>query len=215
MPLEWTGRPVAQWSAHVISEHADDFADAVLSGSSVPNSSSCRLGGWRTKSDTTGRCKRSQLRTKCCQTLGPLQSSTKTGRETNSTTNCHKSISKPTRSKPTLHRDMPDIPFNMEDLHSYGGLSNHSVHLEHYLSSYTYPQMEERLADSLSQEVCPACCDACGWVEDRGVWRRGRGGGEGQVRPSVVQVLMEDSALLKSSHSAPQVLLPYSGTSLI
>ena len=219
-PLGWTGRPVDPWSAHVITTNEDL---AALSGvSSGANSSSWRLGHSGTKfykSDTTARCKRSQSRTKGFPTSHSkpnqsLQTTNKTRPEINlKTATNSKNVSKPTRNKPSLYKDMPDIPFIMEDLHShprYRGLNDSLAHLEHYLSSYTYPQMEERLAGSLSQEMYPDCV---GYLGEDGGWRRGRGR-EVKVRPSsIVQVLMEDSVSSQSSHHhlATQVVQKYTG----
>ena len=219
LPLGWTGRPVDPWSAHVITTSCENADFAALSGvSSGANSSSWRLGHSGTKfykSDTTARCKRSQSRTKGFPTSHSkpnqsLQTMNKTRPEINlKTATNYKSVSKPTRNKPSLYKDVPDIPFIMEDLHShprYGGLNDISLaHLEHYLSSYTYPQMEDRLAGSLSQEMCPDCV---GYLGEDGGGRRGRGW-EAKVRPSsIVQVLMEDSMSSQSSrhHLATQVV---------
>ena len=57
----------------------------------------------------------------------------------------------------------PDIPFNMTEVSlntCYRGLEHSSAHIEHYLSSYTYPHLEHMLAESLKVKrrvLCSTC----------------------------------------------------------
>lgn len=58
---------------------------------------------------------------------------------------------------------IPDIPFNVTEISSngcYRGLENSSAHIEHYLSSYTYPHLEHMLEESLRVKrrvLCSTC----------------------------------------------------------
>ena len=47
--------------------------------------------------------------------------------------------------------EIPDIPFKMEEVHKrrYKAKDNSSAHIRHYLSSYTYPNLENLIAQSL------------------------------------------------------------------
>ena len=221
----WSAHVIAATSSDNNMVLAGANSGTVISGTNASSCKSSRSGPKCYKSDhsrttacnsgvnkTTARCnKRMQSRTTGCQTRHskPNQwlqtNTTNTSRaktDYRTTTNC-KVASKPTR-KPSLYRDVPAIPFNMGEIHSnphYVGLKDSLAHLEHYLFSYTYPQLEQRLADSLAQEVCPDC--GGGWGEDGcGGERRGGRGAEEKMRPSIIQVLVGDS-VLKSSHSHP------------
>lgn len=108
---------------------------------------------------------------------------------------CSKSHSKhQPRTLTTTHS--PDIPFNVTEIDlntCYRGLEHSSAHIEHYLSSYTYPHLERVLAESLKVKrgvLCSACA----------VTRASRLHEEGRVKLSTVQGVLEDS----SHHHNPQ-----------
>ena len=85
-------------------------------------------------------------------------------------------------------QDIPDISFSLTELESndrYRGLDTSSAHMEHYLSSYTYPNLEQLVAKSLPDRaavLCPCC------VAEMSRLYGGKGGGRGgrQVKPSVI-----------------------------
>lgn len=110
----------------------------------------------------------------------------------NNTSQCGKSNSKhQTRilTTTTHIHEIPDIPFNMAGIHSnsrYSGLENSSAHIEHYLSSYTYPHLEQMLAESLSDGT-GILCSHCA-MEPSSLCKR-----HGLVKPSIVRVLLEES----------------------
>ena len=93
----------------------------------------------------------------------------------------------------------PDIPINMSAIHSnplFRGLDNHSAHIEHYLSSYTYPHLQQILAASLPAHTGVQCSHCSAVCSTNSLMSGGRRGG--LVRPSVIRVLLEDT-LHKSS----------------
>ena len=84
-----------------------------------------------------------------------------------------------------------DISFSLTELESndcYRGLDTSSAHIERYLSSYTYPNLEQLVAKSLSDRAAVLC--PCGVAQmsrlcgGKGGGRGGRGGR--QVKPSVI-----------------------------
>lgn len=89
----------------------------------------------------------------------------------------------------------PDIPFDMTEISlnsCYRGLEHSSAHIEHYLSSYTYPHMEHMLAESLKVKrgvLCSTCA----------VTGASRLCDERRVRLSTIQGVLEDS----THHSNP------------
>ena len=89
-------------------------------------------------------------------------------------------------------QEAPDIPFNVSEVYSnpqLRGLDDHSAHMEHYLSRYTYPHLEHMLVASLPAHT-GLQCSHCSERSNNHL----NGEREGLVRPSVVQVLLKDSA---------------------
>ena len=217
----WISRPVTTpWSAHVTATSSGDTAllahhkpsscrqnhsgtklDHARTTSSIQNHP--RTTDYNCTTTVTTMCKRkpSKPTTYHSKQNRSLQTAKKTSLKLS--TSCRQSVPKPTHS---IHRDLPDIPFNMGQLHSNPRYGESLVHTELYLSCYTYPQLEHRLGESLSPEVCLACGGASDWAstgEGIGGRRRRRREGEAKVRPSVIQVLVEEPVLRSSHHSHP------------
>ena len=117
------------------------------------------------------------------------------------------------------HQDtIPDIPFRVSQVHRhklFRRLEESSAHIGHYLSSYTYPCLEHRLAASLPPqvvggEICSSCATRSLTIP-YGAGTSGKEGGElkkkrkkveglgnqGKVRavkPNVIQMPLEETS---------------------
>ena len=140
------------------------------------------------------------------QTHLPLQTTTTQAKHTATTSN--QTVPKQTTSTSNIYKDVPDIPFDVKQIHNsttlYRDVHTSRAHIQHYIMLYTYPQLEQRLALSLPPPADVSLCSVCSAAGVCGVCEGVEGGGGERVRPSIIEVLIEESVLSSPQLSQPQ-----------